>query len=380
MGGMEPPEVDEARRVLGLPPLAAEFSGIGRLLRGISDGRWTEDDVRRIAKGNKGGGQFTEKPRAFRPEPQARAGLSPTRRMRRPPERTSSVPSVELIRQQAAIARPGNLDDLLAVGDMARRRADEAAKAEGLDSKVEPVTYDEIKAARSARLKANLDTLHEIAGSADPEVLRPKVEAGVARFDEQYPGGTEVLGMSVSQIRPSGKRRMIEAMSRFPKEWQPAVERIFDSSAIGASMERAFFQTETGKASPNLIAAPIGSILNGIPAEAITLHEIGHGLEHEIEGLMEAQAEYWKRRVGRNQSYNFEDGGNFPADPENPTKDRYSMKRYEDGAAEFFSTGVEDLLGSGAMHMLGGSQPGETDEDFENFIWGVLLTLKPKQP
>lgn len=339
------------RRALGLSPLTAALGK--RLLRDRGDGEWTEEDVRRVEQGQKGAGRFTEKPRAH---------IVPSDDL--------SAPSVDLIRQQAAIARPGSIDDLLAVGDMARRRA--AAATPGLTGE-DP----DSQPARTARLEANLKTLNEIAGSIDPEVLRPKVEAGAARFDEEYPDGAEVIGIPVSRIMPSGKRRLTEAMARYPQAWAPAVADIFDSSAIG-NAPRAFFQTETGKASDNLIAAPMGSVLNGLPAEAITLHEVGHGLETRIEGLKEAQTEFWKRRVGGDASVVHEDHGHFPAHAESPTKDRYSMKRYENETGELFTTGVEDLLGSGALHMLGTDRAGEVDEDFANFIWGALLTLRPK--
>lgn len=98
-------------------------------------------------------------------------------------------------------------------------------------------------------------------------------------------------------------------------------------------------------------------------------HEVGHTMERAVVDLRKAEAWYYLRRAGHPSVDKFRksDGGMFPMKAKAPTPEPYSLKAYESGAFELFTTGIEGLLGSGQLSYL--------DGEFLDWTLGVLLCL-----
>jgi hypothetical protein len=124
-----------------------------------------------------------------------------------------------------------------------------------------------------------------------------------------------------------------------------------------------------------------GSIIDGLTRyEPDAIHEQMHRYESVVEGVMAAEKLFLDRRN------TLPDGtlepvqkifGKTETRPDHFTE-RYTGRRYEDGATELMSTGMEGIFGGkyGGFIGIGGRQP---DIEMRNFVLGVLVTCDGKR-
>ena len=161
------------------------------------------------------------------------------------------------------------------------------------------------------------------------------------------------------------------AFSVFPREWQNRARDILEKETVWTVRDRGF----NGGGEIAISYTGLGS--RGFFGTSV--HEIAHTMEAIVPGIAQAEDFYWRKRTRTAHgtelgkfSFMASDGGFFPGGRPNAMPNFYSLKRYKidsidsPGHFELLSTGLEDLLGTGNIG-------GYLDDDFEDFLWGVLL-------
>jgi hypothetical protein len=241
-----------------------------------------------------------------------------------------------------------NFDELMAVGARARYLKEQRARY---------LSADQVLDGDMARISREL--LDEI---------RPGAKKGFIFPDEDdIPDG--VIGPGYWRYLYENEKDLVQkAFSVFPKEWQNYVRDDMEYTA--------FTFRDRGYNGGGEIAISGG--MGGRRFFGTAVHEIAHSMEG-IPGIKHAEDFYWRRRGEFEHGVDLDkrflvanDGGFFPDEYTNQMRSFYSMKRYKidsidnPGHFELLSTGLEELLGTGNID-------GYLDDDFEDFLWGVLL-------
>jgi len=229
--------------------------------------------------------------------------------------------------------------------------------------------------AQDLRLQVALDTLEKITGRAEPMpgTIGQAQDRGT-ELAEQDVNDPDAPGKHLRALTDEEAQQIDEAVTRYPAAWRPALEGIMSDTYL-LSGTRAFFGKNAAPDGNHVLNMSSDLTQHGAPINTM-VHEIGHSMEYQIPGLIAAEDAYWKKRVGPDRTLVANDGGHFPKTVAEPVKAGYSLKRYKGATgtagiplAEMFTTGAEDILGSGARRY--------TDPEFEAFIWGSLITFRP---
>jgi hypothetical protein len=174
-----------------------------------------------------------------------------------------------------------------------------------------------------------------------------------------------------------------DAFHTYPDEWQAAFQQKFPDLSVGKVRRGYFSESDellgVSYTKDTALIGADGAVKNYTIAEdlmRVGTHEIGHGMERAVNGLLELEHAWWLRRVNNSdQSPIFfarKDNAYVPRSIAEPTPNWYTLKKYTgngdiDRAYEIFTTGVQDLLGDGRMDYA--------DNDLIDFVLGSLLTL-----
>lgn len=126
-----------------------------------------------------------------------------------------------------------------------------------------------------------------------------------------------------------------------------------------------------------------GAIVGGLSRyEPDAIHEQMHRYENVVEGIMDLENMFLDRRNTLPDGtleplQKMYGSGKVQTRPDHFT-DRYTGRRYEDGASELMSTGMEGIFGGkyGGFIGIGNWQP---DTEMRNFVLGVLLACDGKR-
>jgi uncharacterized protein YaaR (DUF327 family) len=162
-----------------------------------------------------------------------------------------------------------------------------------------------------------------------------------------------------------------DSLHFYPEEWQAAFQEAFPTMRFGKVNRGHFAESADYIGLSYETKGAAGLTPVGEQLVRVGVHEIGHGMEKAVPGLLEMQHAWWTRRVGGARLKKF-DGAYEPNGPDVKTRDRYTLKKYTnskelDRHYEIFTTGVENILGDGATTYL--------DDDLIDFVLGSLLTL-----
>ena len=210
-----------------------------------------------------------------------------------------------------------------------------------------------------------------------------------------------------ARMLPKGYQPMAEewmpqindAFQLYPKKWTDAFSKHNPDLTVSRAT-RASYSESTQSLSLSWDAAktvkvrgdrsgrrPVSAQIN-----SVATHEIGHGMERSIPGLLDLEHAYWRKRVKGSVTNDTEikhkrqDKAWVATKIEDPTPNWYTLKRYFLGgedvktdkgwdyidpqgnvAYEIFTTGVQNVLGDGGMEFL--------DASLFDFTMGSLLLL-----
>ena len=265
-------------------------------------------------------------------------------------------------RDYVSQAAQADLQRIQDIGERAaleiRRRTDElvAARRAEMGGSYPTTPYAQATIEREIRVQVTRDFIREARGVA-MEGDVPTVTSYVGPAKKGYH----------QTIRQPTKRvtdAMDTTMRTYPDEWVQAFDQRFGGNLQVYQGSRGYFN-----------GREINISFNGTFDDLIetTFHEVGHGMEEAVSGLRRAQQAWWEKRAGGAYTH-AKDNGFFPVNPAYPTPRPYTLKRYDSRTAyvdqmgyEIFTTGVQELLGSGASIYA--------DRDLSTFILGSLLCL-----
>lgn len=178
-----------------------------------------------------------------------------------------------------------------------------------------------------------------------------------------------------------------DAKKVYPKDWLDVAEQTYTEIQVKKVRRGSFGSNllQSGKRRGRLNISTDKNVGVGADGYATTVHEMGHMMEDAVPGLKQLEWAYWRRRADIDPRRI-----KLPSDPEPGVVDNwrntYSGKLYRGGGPEqnyeVFTTGVESVFGGAKFYYENGqgiyanpvAQTG-TDDDFRQFILGVLLSL-----
>ena len=205
-----------------------------------------------------------------------------------------------------------------------------------------------------------------------------------------------------AKMLPKGYQPMAEewmpqvndAFQLYPKDWTDAFSKRNPDLTVSRA-KRASYYDPTQSLSLSWDSATVVKSAPGRPVSSqissVATHEIGHGMERAIPGLLDLEHAYWRKRVNGSVTDDTEirhkkqDKAWVATKIEDPTPNWYTLKRYsmrediktdkgwdyqdyqENVAYEIFTTGVQNVLGDGGMEYL--------DASLFDFTMGALLLL-----
>lgn len=245
-----------------------------------------------------------------------------------------------------------------------------------------------------AWVKDNPNATGEQLAAKRREVFRQIVAEAREMNPESRPkfwdGKGERPVKGVSALPKKFHEAAVQGWRVYPKEWQDAVEAIFPELRVFKT-SRGYFSKDNDIVALSYtpkgrLSAKWGMKDADLDVTEVAAHEFGHAMEYSVPGLRDMEHVWWIRRVnsgvpeagkGGREGIYFKgyDGAHLPTKVDVPTKQTYTVKRYEptvglpsqDGAYEVFTTGVQNVLGDGWDDYV--------DDDLTEFVLGVLLSL-----
>lgn len=205
------------------------------------------------------------------------------------------------------------------------------------------------------------------------------------KFNHGIPPGHDVARSGVhTRLDPMAKAQVQKAHDVYPTDWLDRDNELL--SRTKWSMADRGYNRSGGQ---YIVISPGSTAQRGREFIDTAIHEIGHTFQKSRPNVGRAELAFWRHRtgvLGRAGEYPelvARDKAFVPKSPARPTPEWYTLKTYafdgrpnETTSFEIFTTGVQQLLGGnwnytgrgwGRMNML--------DDEFEDWLWGVLLCL-----
>lgn len=268
-------------------------------------------------------------------------------------------------------------------------RIQRRAKRTGTDNWEKSQTYKKLNAEYNS-LQSEITALREIA---ENEVAPQSVayERLYAEKAQEVISEVRELGGKGPDFLTNNKQLQAlldDAKKVYPKDWLDVAEQTYTEIKVKKVGRGSFgsIPLQTGKRRGVLNISTDRDPVFGADGYATTVHEMGHMMEDAVPGLKQLEWAYWRRRADKDPRRVKLAGGDPEPSVVDSWRNSYSGKLYRGGGPEqnyeVFTTGVESIFsGSGYYYPSGQGnytnpvpQTG-TDEDFRQFILGVLLSL-----
>lgn len=209
--------------------------------------------------------------------------------------------------------------------------------------------------------------------------------SGPRGFNHGIPPGHDVARSGVhTRLDPIAKAQVQKAHDVYPTDWL-----VRDNELLSRTKWSQADRGYNRNGGQYIVISPGSTAQRGREFIDTAIHELGHTFQKSRPNVGRAELAFWRQRtgvLGRAGEYPelvARDKAFVPRNPAKPTPDWYTLKTYafdgrpnETTSFEIFTTGVQQLLGGnwnytgrgfGRMTML--------DDEFEDWLWGVLLCL-----